>query len=142
MHFSTRTIIDAPAATVWDILTDLPAWTSWNTTVISTTGTVDLGSKVAVTVTANPGRAFPVKVTDLDQPRRMVWRGGMPLGLFSGTRTFALNEVDGGTEFVMDESYTGPMATLITRSIPDLQPSFEEFASCLKARAESKAQAA
>ena len=80
MHFSTRTMIDASAATVWDILTDLPAWTSWNTTVISTTGTIDLGSKVAVTVTANPGRAFPVKVTDLDQPRRMVWRGGKPLG--------------------------------------------------------------
>jgi len=39
----------------------------------------------------------------------------------------------------MDEVYTGPMAPMVTRSIPDLQPSFDEFAACLKATAESAA---
>ena len=28
------------------------------------------------------------------------------------------------------------LAGMITRSIPDLQPAFDEFAACLKARAE------
>jgi hypothetical protein len=139
MQFSTRTTIHAPAQRVWSILTDLPAWPSWNSTVTAAEGEVAPGARVKVTVTANPGRAFPVKVTTLDAPRRMVWTGGMPLGLFTGTRTFTLSESAGVTEFAMDEAYAGPLAGMVTRSIPDLAPSFEEFARCLKATAEASA---
>jgi hypothetical protein len=137
MHFATRTRIAAPASAVWDILADLPRWPEWNTTVIATEGDVGLGAKVAVTVTANPGRAFATKVTSLEPPHHMVWRGGMPLGLFSGTRTYQLTDIEGATDFEMSEVYAGPLASMITRSIPDLQPSFDEFAACLKSRAES-----
>jgi len=136
MHFSSTIDIDAPPALVWDLLTDLPSWPTWNTTVVRTEGEVRLGAKVAVTVTANPGRTFPVTVTEMDPPRRMVWRGGMPLGLFSGTRTYSLTTDGDSTTFAMEESYSGVMAPLITRSIPDLAASFDEFAACLKARAE------
>jgi uncharacterized protein YndB with AHSA1/START domain len=140
MRFATRTTIAAAPEQVWAILTDLPQWPTWNTTVISTDGHVALGSKVSVTVKANPGRAFAVKVKTLDAPSRMTWVGGMPLGLFAGTRTYTLTPQDGGTEFAMEEVYTGPMAGLITKSIPDLQPSFDEFAACLKKRVEAPAQ--
>jgi hypothetical protein len=140
MRFATRTTIAAPPERVWAILTDLPQWPQWNSTVISTEGQVALGNKVTVTVKANPGRAFAVKVKVLDAPSHMTWVGGMPLGLFTGTRTYTLTPRDGGTEFAMEEAYTGPMAGLITKSIPDLQPSFDEFASCLKSRAEATAK--
>ena len=66
----------------------------------------------------------------------MVWSDGMPLGLFRARRTFTLTPKDGGTEFFMREVFSGLMAPLIVRSIPDLQPSFEELAACLKRRAE------
>ena len=79
----------------------------------------------------NPGRAFPVKVTALNA-RQMVWTGGMPLGLFKGERVFTL---DGG-EFSMREEYTGLLAPLIGKSIPDLQPAFDDFARDLKRAAE------
>jgi hypothetical protein len=36
----------------------------------------------------------------------------------------------------MREEYTGPLLALIWRSMPDLRPSFEQFAVGLKARAE------
>lgn len=39
-------------------------------------------------------------------------------------------------EFAMEEVFDGWMAGLITKSIPDLQPAFDEFASCLKREAE------
>jgi hypothetical protein len=39
----------------------------------------------------------------------------------------------------MREEFSGLMAPLITRSIPDLQPAFDQFAADLKARAEAKA---
>jgi hypothetical protein len=141
MLFSTRTRIAAPATRVWSILTDLPRWPEWNSTVVSVEGTVALGQKVSVTVTANPKRAFPVTVSVLEAPSRMVWTGGMPLGLFTGTRTFSLDEGSGGTEFSMEEVYSGPLAGLVTRSIPDLGPSFEEFARCLKTASEAPAVA-
>jgi hypothetical protein len=67
----------------------------------------------------------------------MVWKGGMPLGLFKGVRTFTLSpQPDGMTRFTMREEFTGPLLPLIWRSMPDLGPSFAQFAAGLKARAE------
>ena len=63
----------------------------------------------------------------------------MPLGLFKGERTYELVPAESGIEFAMHEEYTGMLAPLFVRSIPDLQPAFDEFAACLKRRAESKA---
>jgi hypothetical protein len=60
----------------------------------------------------------------------------MPLGLFKGVRTFRLVQEGAATRFSMREEYSGPMLPLIWRSMPDLQPFFEQFASGLKARAE------
>ena len=37
----------------------------------------------------------------------------------------------------MREEYSGPLLPLIWRSMPDLQPSFDQFAAGLKARAEA-----
>jgi hypothetical protein len=68
-----------------------------------------------------------------------VWSGAMPLGLFKGERVFELVPRSGGVAFSMREEYTGAMAGMITKSIPDLQPAFDEFAACLKARAENAA---
>ena len=64
----------------------------------------------------------------------------MPLGLFRGVRTFTLApEGVGATRFTMREAYSGPLAPLIGRSIPDLGPSFRRLAAGLKARVESAA---
>ena len=140
MQFSTSTTIAAPAETVWAILTDVAAWPSWNSTVTATEGSVALGAKVTVSVTANPGRSFPVKVTTLDAPSRMVWTGGMPLGLFKGIRTFTLTPgADGSTGFHVREEYSGPLLPVMWRSMPDLGPSFSQFAKGLKQRAERPA---
>jgi len=68
----------------------------------------------------------------------MVRTGGMPLGFFTDKRTYTLTiQPDGSVEFQMQEAFSGLIASLIIRLIPNLQPSFEEFASCLKASAEA-----
>jgi hypothetical protein len=67
----------------------------------------------------------------------MVWTDGMPLGLFTGTRTFELVALDDTTcRFSMTESFEGPLAPLISRFIPDLTESFEMFAEALRRAAE------
>ena len=75
-------------------------------------------------------------VAELVAPERMVWTGGMPLGLFKGVRTFTLTPEGSATRFEMREEYTGPLLPMIWRSMPDLGRSFEQFARGLKAKAE------
>jgi hypothetical protein len=43
----------------------------------------------------------------------------------------------GGTAFRVREEYTGPLVRLVWRSMPDLGPSFDQFAQGLKRRAET-----
>jgi hypothetical protein len=136
LAFESTADIDAPPEEVWPILADAGAWPEWDSGVKSVEGPVEPGSKLKLTTTADPDRAWPIKVAELDPPNRMVWRSGMPLGLFKGERIYRLEPAAGGTRFHMREQFTGPLAPLIGRSIPDLQPAFEQFAAGLKARAE------
>jgi hypothetical protein len=135
--FEAETTISATPEVVWELLTDAPGYTSWNTTVDRVEGRIEPGGKIKVLVKINPGKAFPVRVAEFVPPERMVWSGGLPLGLFKGVRTFTLIPSGGGTRFAMREVYSGVLAPLIGRSIPDLQPAFDEFAAALKLRAES-----
>ncbi len=72
----------------------------------------------------------------LEEPTLIVLRGGMPFGLFTGERTYTLRPDRAETGFKMREEYCGPVAKLIFRSIPDLGPSFRQFAQGLNAQAE------
>jgi hypothetical protein len=135
--FAVNTTIRAIPERIWSLLTDATGYMRWNNTVEKVEGKIALGERVTVRPKINPGRAFPVKVTEFETPRRMVWTGGLPLGLFKGERVFTLSAGSNGeVEFSMREEYTGLMAPLIGRSIPDLQPAFDEFASDLKRAAE------
>jgi len=136
--FAVTTSINAAPSRIWALLTDLETWPSWNSTVPKVSGHIALGNRISVWSTASPGRAFPVRVTALSPTTTMVWTGGMPFGLFTGRRTYTLNETAPGiTTFVMVETFTGLLAPLITKSIPDLQPTFDAFAASLKRAAEA-----
>ncbi len=135
--FSTSIQIQSSPETIWSLLTDAQGWTAWNSTVEKVEGKIAPGEQVTVYAKINPGRAFPVKVTEFVPGKRMVWSSGMPLGLFKGVRTYTLTPQSDGTEFSMREEYSGLMASMITRSIPDLQPAFDQFSADLKTRAEA-----
>lgn len=132
--YEASSLIEAAPDRVWTTLTDAASWPDWDSGVTSVDGQIALGEKLVVAVTANPGRSFPVKITALRAPQRMVFRGGMPLGLFAGTRTYTLTPEGADTRFLMREEYTGPLAAMIFTSIPDLGPSFQRFADGLKQR--------
>jgi hypothetical protein len=137
-HYEASSSIDASPQAIWAILTDAPRYAEWDSGVTRVEGRLAPGEKIKVISEANPGRAFPVRVTEFPPDRKMTWSGGMPGGLFKGVRTFTLSSQGGGaTRFTMREEYTGPLLPLIWRTMPDLGPSFERFASGLKKKAES-----
>jgi hypothetical protein len=138
--FQVTKSINAAPQQIWAILTDAAAYPAWNPAVTRIEGRIAPGESIKVYVPVNPGRTFPVKVSTFEAPRRMIWSGGMPLGLFTGTRVFTLAEQNHGTtEFHMQESYAGPLAGMMTRQIPDLSGAFEEFGEALKKAAEAAA---
>ena len=134
----TSTIAAGPDA-IWPVLTDSAGWSQWDSGVDVVDGTIEPGAKIKLKFHAAPGQTFPVKVTQFDPPRRLCFTGGMPLGLFKGVRTYSLTpQADGTTTFHMREEFTGPLLGLIWKSIPDLNPSFRQFAEGLKRRVESR----
>ena len=135
--FDASSIINAAPDRIWAILTDGPHYPEWDSGVLSVDGTIALGETIKVVSGASPGRTFPVKVTAFDPNRSMTWTGGMPLGLFKGVRTFTLGPAgDGTTRFQLREEYSGALLSMMWRSMPDLGPSFAQFANGLKQRAE------
>jgi len=135
--YSVTRAIEAPADRVWTLLTDASGYTNWNPTIVSLDGSIEEGNTIALVSTLNPNRTFKLKVSDVKPVQSMVWSDGMPLGLFKGVRTFTVDEADGVTTFAMEEVHSGLLEPLISKSIPDMTESFEEFADGLKTAAES-----
>jgi uncharacterized protein YndB with AHSA1/START domain len=132
----TRTI-DAPVERVWALLADVDEQARWNETLQSIEGDIREGGQVSLVAKRNPKRTFKLAVSDVRAPSHMAWSDGMPLGLFKALRTFDLAAEGDGTRFTMTETYSGPMAGLVTRSIPDMTDTFGVYADALQRAAEA-----
>ncbi len=140
-QFEASITIDAEPRKVWDVLLATGAWPEWDPSCERIEGAVALGAKIKAYSKLSPGRAFPVRVSELVPDERMVWSGGMPLGLFKGVRSFVLAREGGRTRFELREVFSGPMLALIGGSIPDMSQAFAQFVAGLKARVEGSAGA-
>jgi hypothetical protein len=131
--------VQAKPEVIWDLLTDASKYSEWNPAVLGIEGDIADGNKIKLKSIVNPDREFKLNVSAVNPPTSMVWWDGMPLGLFKGVRTFNLTaQPDGTTKFAMEEVYSGLMAPLITKSIPDMTESFEVFGDAVKAEAEKR----
>jgi hypothetical protein len=140
MEYRASSSIEADPDTIWAILIDAGAYPDWDNGVVRIDGDIAPGERVKLYSELDPKRGHAIKVVRFEPGRGMTWKGGMPLGLFTGIRTLELApEGDGVTRFTMEERFSGPLLPLIGRSLPDLGPSFEKFATGLKRRAEGAA---
>jgi hypothetical protein len=65
----------------------------------------------------------------------MVWSSGVGR-VFRSERVFTLTPQGDGTRFEMTERFSGLLLPFIWRTMPDLNPSFEQFAQAIAAQAE------
>ncbi|HLM04983.1 MAG TPA: SRPBCC domain-containing protein [Blastococcus sp.] len=132
--------IDAEPAAVWAVLADVGSWRDWDSGVDRVEGRVALGERLTIYATMIRSRPFPVTVTELRPGELMRWRGGLPFGLAVIERTYSLDgQEDGSTVLTVREDHSGPLAALLGRTTPDLNPSFRQFCAGLKALAERPA---
>ncbi len=133
--------IEAPASTVWNLLTDLDAQSKWNSTLLSIEGRIALGERVSFRVPEAPGQTFSPKVVAYDKPKSMVWRlNRWPLLVSERTYRLTPGPHD-STELSIDEVFKGLLLPLIVKSLPDFGVMFERTAADLKAAAENVARA-
>ena len=136
-QFEASIHINAAPDKIWGVLLETAAYPEWDLSYEKIEGECQVGNKLKVFSKLSPGRAFPVKVAELTTNERMVWTGGMPLGLFKGVRRFTLTPDGEGVQFRLHEIFTGPMVKLIGGALPDLTENFEGFVAGLKKRVEA-----
>ena len=137
--YEAQATIERPARTpIWAVLTDAPGYAAWDSASNGSRARSRRARRSRSTRKANPGRAFPVKVTEFQPGQR-----------HDVVRRHAARPVQGRADVhprarataarpgSMREEYTGPLLPLIWRTMPDLGPSFEQFARGLKARVET-----
>jgi len=105
----SETEIAAVREVVWDVLTRITEWPSWNPDVMSVSmpGEVSAGSEFRWK--AGPG-TITSRLEQVVPPRRVVW-SGRSLGL-KAMHVYVLEQRSGGTLVRTEESYDGPIASL------------------------------
>lgn len=137
-QFVAEIEIAGSAADVWAVITDAASYPDWDPNMNRIEGSVGLNEKLVLHTTLSK-RSFTVSVSELTPNSRMVWKSGLPLGLFKGVRTFQITPRGDSVLFRLDEVFSGPMSPLFGRMIPDLHPTFVRFVRGLKARVEGRA---
>jgi hypothetical protein len=139
----TEIDIDAPADVVWRVLTDFPAYDSWNPFIREAVGVVAAGERLTVRMDAG-GREWTLRprVLVADAPRELRWRGrlGMP-GVFDGEPIFEIEPRAGGVRFVHREAFRGVLVPVLLAVLRDeTLRGFEAMNDALRTRAESRRQ--
>ena len=132
-EYTATTTIKATPEAIWAILTDAAKFPEWDPVADRIEGRIAPGETIKAYTKLSPGRAFPAKVTEFTPGRKMVWSGGMPLGLFKGVRTFTLEPpVNGEVKFTIREVFSGPLLPVFGGSLPDMTTPFQQFVDGLK----------
>lgn len=136
--------IDAPAARVWQVLTDLPRYRDWNPFIVQIDGTCRTGERVAVQMHI-PGKGFQrykVQLTSVDAPRVFAWLGHFHVrGLIDGDHAFELSaRPQGGVRLRQRENFSGLLVPFVWAGFIQrhLLPCFEALNRNLKAYCEGQ----
>ena len=128
-------LINARSATVWDVITDAGNFPVWESGVTEIHGEIRNGSVIRIRTASGGKRVFRLRVQQMPG-EVMTWKGGIPLGLFTGLRTFRLTPQGPLTLLSVREEFTGPLVSALWKRMPDLQPELDAYLKAAKARAE------
>ncbi len=132
--------IEAPAASVWKLLTDFAGYPKWNPFITRIAGELKLGGRIDAdikfadkVVTINP------TIVDLESERRLSWRGKIGSGLFTSEHRLEIKPVTHNrVVLVQAEKLTGPVVSIVAKKLDaTLRRGFEEMNAAAKRIAES-----
>ena len=136
--------ISASAARVWDILSDFPAYPSWNPFIRSISGAQSAGSRLNVTIQPQGGRPMAIApaLLNFSPLKELRWKGQLLFpGVFDGEHYFQLSEpAHGGVRLTHGEVFSGVLVPIFFRGAlrRGTELGFQAMNQALKQRAESK----
>ena len=133
--------VDAPAARVWQIVSDFGHYPEWNPFIVRAAGELRVGERLDVTIVA-PGMkpvSFRPRVLDVEPGHLVRWKGEFKLpGLFDGRHALTVDPLNGGrSRFTTHEDVTGILLPFAGRVMAASQQGFELMARAVKERAEA-----
>ena len=135
------TEIDAPPATVWNVLTNLPEFAHWNPFIRDASGSTAVGGQVRVRVRPPLGvpLIFHATITERDEERSLRWHGRVLADWFAaGDHVFQIDALpDGRARFTQKETFTGILPWLGKRLLArQAKRGFDAMNQALAARSE------
>lgn len=138
--------IDAPPAVVWDVLVDLPAYSSWNPWLTRAAGRVEVEETVLATVVLGAEtREANHKIIEVVPEQRLCWQDlGWYTALARGWRCRTLEALpDGRTRFSVALGVNGAFSSTVEHRYGDaMRKGLAAETEALSDRAEAKARAA
>jgi len=133
--------VDAPAARVWQVVSDFERYPEWNPFIVRAAGELRVGERLDVTIVA-PGMklvSFRPRVLDVEPGHLVRWKGEFKLpGLFDGRHALTVDPLDGRrSRFTTHEDVTGILLPFAGRVMAASQQGFELMARAVKERAEA-----
>ncbi|MDT0349817.1 SRPBCC family protein [Pseudonocardia charpentierae] len=135
--------IDAPASTVWAVVSDVERWPEWTASISSVkrsqTGPLAVGERVVVAQPRLPTLTYTV--TEVDEGRSFTWSAGSAVSRGVGEHVLA-PRINGGCTATLRLTQRGPGARFVGVLLDRITRRYLRMeAEGLKARSEREARA-
>lgn len=135
---SAEVIIDAPVAVVWEVLSDIRNWPTWNHAVSTVSMFGDFEPLTDFHWKAD-GVTIISTLQEIEPQQRLLWTGRTP-GI-RATHLWQFDEQDGQTRVRTEETFEGLMARFLKGPLSKmLSSSLEQGVQSLKKESERRGQ--
>jgi len=144
-RIATAVDIDAPAAAVWRVLVDFPAYPEWNPFIRRIAGEPKVGARLEVTAQPQGGKPMTFRpiVRVAEPARELRWLGRVLVpGIFDGEHAFIIEPRSGGCRLRHEETFRGLLVPAFGTMLDGLAHAFAELNTALKRRVETGAPGA
>lgn len=141
MTLTSESVVFAPPARVWAVLSDFSAYPEWNKFIPEARGALEKGARLTVRIAPPGGVPMTItpKIIHLEPGTRLTWRGRLfAPGVFDGEHDFVVASRDSYvTQFTQSETFRGVLVPLFASSLnQNVHAGFLEMNKALKSRAE------
>ncbi len=138
-NFHAQATIEAPASKVWGHLTDFESYPEWNPFLRSVQGEPREGATIYIQV-ANQPRPIKGRIKQLIPNTRLQLEslGPLGLGLLKALFTCEITPLEGNRQvvFTANETFEGLLTRVVSSSLDQQSPLYNEMCQSLKARVE------
>jgi len=135
--------IDAPPDRVWQVISDLESFSSWNPFMTKATGRLVVGDRLSITFQPPGGKPmnFKPKVLEVVPNQRIRWIGHLLVpGLFDGAHLLQIEPLESGrSRFTQSERFSGVLTWFTGKLLSRTRAGFEAMNAALKQRSEASA---